>query len=85
MVYLIQTSQAFWIRFTKRQKVIKLRRTKTLRMRNPANRENCTLIKCISASGRALNPLVILKGKIITTDFAINLLKDYMLSMSDPG
>jgi hypothetical protein len=54
-------------------------------MRNPANRENCTLIKCISASGRALNPLVILKGKIITTDFAINLLKDYMLSMSDPG
>jgi len=75
----------FWIRVAKRQKVIKFRRTKALRMRNPADRENCTSIKYISASGRALNPLVILKGKVITIDFAINLLNDYMPSMLDSG
>jgi len=75
----------FLIRVTKHRKVIKLRGTKAPRTRNLANRENCTLIKCISASGRALNPLIILKGKVITTDFAANLLDNYMLSMSDSG
>jgi hypothetical protein len=69
----------------KRRKVIKLCRTKALRTRNPANRENSTVIECISASGRALKPLLILKGKVITTDFIADLLDDYMLSVSDTG
>jgi hypothetical protein len=73
----------FSIEVAKRRKVIKLRGTKAPRTRNPANRENCTLIECISTSSRVLNPLIILKGKVITTDFAANLLDDYMLGVLD--
>jgi hypothetical protein len=75
----------FWIKVATCQKVIKLCETKALRTRNLVNHKNCTLIKCISALGRVLNPLVILKGNVITTDFVLDLLDDYMLNMSDLG
>ena len=75
----------FLMGVAKRRKVIKLRGTKAPRTRNPANRKNCTLIECISTSRRALSPLVILKGKVITTNFVEDLPDDYMLSISDTG
>ena len=75
----------FLIGVARSWKVIKFHGTKAPRTRNPNNREFCTLIECISASGRALNPLAILKGKVITTDFVEDLLDDYMLGVSDSG
>src|SRR5450432_2710361 len=70
---------------SQQRKVVKLSKMKTPRIRCPNNRENCTIIECIWATGQALPCTVILKGKLICTNFVSNLPDDYTLGVSDSG
>jgi hypothetical protein len=76
---------SYLIGMSQQRKVVKLSKMKALRIRCLNNRENCTVIECIRATGQALLCTVILKGKLICTNFVSNLPDNYTLRVSDSG
>ena len=55
------------------------------RTSTPNNKELVTVIECISTLGDALHPTIVLKGKVITTDFCVELPPDWNIGVSTTG
>lgn len=49
------------------------------------NRESCTVIECVCADGTVLDPMVITKGKRLSTNLAIHMPDGYTAAVSQKG